>query len=180
MSSQSTRTFQNPVNTPTTCPCGSEKSFDACCGPYLAGQSAAPTAEALMRSRFTAFELRDADYLRESWDSGKRPASLDFEGDSRKWSRLEIVGTVGGGENDERGVVEFKARFELGDDTYLIHEVSRFHRVSGRWVYLDGAIHYHGKIAHKGEILRNASCPCGSGKKYKKCCAGSAKRAGRA
>ncbi|HYE37222.1 YchJ family protein [Methylocaldum sp.] len=168
------------MNTPTTCPCGSEKSFDACCGPYLAGQSAAPTAEALMRSRFTAFELRNADYLKESWDPGKRPASLDFEGDTRTWSRLEIVGTVGGGESDDRGVVEFKAQFELGDDTYLIHEVSRFHRVAGRWVYLDGTIHYHGKIAHKGEILRNAPCPCGSGKKYKKCCGGSSSRLGKA
>ena len=168
------------MNTPTTCPCGAEKPFEFCCGPYLKRQSVPPTAEALMRSRFTAFELRDADYLRDSWDPGQRPASLNFEGDTRTWSRLEIVGTIGGGDNDERGVVEFKAQFELGDDTYLLHEVSRFHRVEGRWVYLDGTIQYHGKIAHKGEILRNAPCPCGSGKKYKKCCGGSAGRSKKA
>jgi SEC-C motif-containing protein len=144
--------------------------FGQCCGPCLERHSAAPTAEALMRSRFTAFQLRDAEYLRDTWDPAKRPARVDFENDSRIWSSLEILATIGGGESDERGVVEFKAKFDLGDDTYLLHEVSRFHRVEGRWVYLDGTIPYHGKIAHKGEILRNAPCPCGSGKKYKKCC----------
>jgi SEC-C motif-containing protein len=152
------------------CPCGSGLLFAQCCGPYLDGLAVPPTAEALMRSRYTAFQVRDADYLRTSWDPAQRPAKLDFENDRRIWSRLDILATVGGGESDERGVVEFKARFELGDDTYLLHEVSRFHRVEGRWVYLDGTIQYHGKIAHKGEILRNAPCPCGSGKKYKKCC----------
>jgi SEC-C motif-containing protein len=158
------------MDTLANCPCGSGLLFGQCCGPYLAGQGIAPTAEALMRSRFTAFQLRDADYLRDTWDPAKRPVKLDFEGDSRTWSSLEILAAIGGRESDERGVVEFKARFELGDDTYLLHEVSRFHRLGGRWVYLDGDIQYHGKIAHKGEILRNAPCPCGSGKKYKKCC----------
>jgi SEC-C motif-containing protein len=152
------------------CPCGSGLLFGQCCGPLLAGHAAAATPEALMRSRYTAFQLRDADHLRDTWDPAKRPAKLDFEGDSRVWSKLEIVSTLGGGEADERGVVEFKARFELGDDSYLIHEVSRFHRLGGRWAYLDGSIAYHGKIAHQGEPLRNAPCPCGSGKKYKKCC----------
>ena len=158
------------MDTFANCPCGSGLLYGHCCGPLLSRQSAAATPEALMRSRYTAFQLRDADYLRESWDPAQCPAKLDFEGDSRTWSGLEIVSTLGGGESDERGVVEFKARFELGDDTYLIHEVSRFHRLAGRWVYLDGTIAYHGKIAHKGEIMRNAPCPCGSGKKYKKCC----------
>lgn len=124
-----------------------------------------------MRSRYTAFQLRDTDYLRASWDPVEvKRQKLDFEGDSRTWSRLEIVSTLGGGESDQRGVVEFKAQFELGEDTYLIHEVSRFHRFEGRWVYLDGTMAYHGKIAHQGKPLSNAPCPCGSGKKYKKCC----------
>jgi SEC-C motif-containing protein len=152
------------------CPCGSGKLFGQCCGPCLSRQSAAPTAEALMRSRYTAFELRDGGYLRDTWDPGKCPKQLDFEQDTRTWSSLEIVATVGGTESDERGVVEFKAKYELGDDTYLLHEASRFHRIDGRWVYLDGTLGFHGKFAHKGEIVRNAPCPCGSGKKYKKCC----------
>lgn len=123
-----------------------------------------------MRSRYAAFQLRDADYVRDTWDPAKRPAKLDFAGDSRTWSRLDILATLGGGEEDERGVVEFKAQFELGEDTYLLHEVSRFQRADGRWVYLDGTINFHGKIAHQGKTLSNAPCPCGSGKKYKKCC----------
>lgn len=152
------------------CPCGSGLLLGQCCGPYLAGHAAAPTPEALMRSRYTAFQFKNPDYVRDTWDPATCPAKLDFEGDSRTWSKLDIVSALGGGADDERGVVEFKAQFELGDDTYLLHEVSRFHRIGGRWAYLDGTIAYHGKIAHKGEILRNAPCPCGSGKKYKKCC----------
>lgn len=152
------------------CPCGSGRLFPQCCGPYLAGSELPPTAESLMRSRFTAFQVRDSDYLAASWDASTRPAAMNFDGDERLWSSLEIVDTIGGGSDDPRGVVEFKARFELGDDTYLLHEISRFQQVEGRWFYLDGTIRYFGKIAHKGEMLRNAPCPCGSGKKYKKCC----------
>jgi SEC-C motif-containing protein len=152
------------------CPCGSGQLYGQCCGPYLSRQAAAPTAEALMRSRYVAFELRDAEYLRDTWDPAKRSKNLDFEQDTRAWSGLEILATIGGTETDPRGVVEFKAKYELGDDTYLLHEISRFHRIGGQWVYLDGTIPYHGKIAHRGETLRNAPCPCGSGKKYKKCC----------
>lgn len=152
------------------CLCGSGQRYGQCCGPYIARQTPAPTAEALMRSRYTAFQLRDADYLRESWDPGTCSANLDFEGDERTWTKLEIRNTLAGGPDDPRGVVEFKAWFDLGDDTYLMHETSRFHRIEGRWVYLDGKVQYFGKIAHKGVILPKAPCPCGSGKKYKKCC----------
>lgn len=152
------------------CVCGSGQLYGQCCGPLLSRQFPAPTPEALMRSRYTAFQLRDADYVRDTWDPAHCPAKLDFEGDARVWSKLDIVATLGGGEDDQRGVVEFKAQFELGEDTYMIHEVSRFHRLEGRWVYLDGTIAYHGKIAHQGKPLANAPCPCGSGRKYKKCC----------
>jgi len=123
-----------------------------------------------MRSRFTAFQTRNSNYLLASWDPSTRPSTMCFEGDERAWSSLEIVDTIGGEAGDPRGVVEFKARFELGEDTYLLHEISRFQQVNERWFYLDGTIRYFGKIAHKGEILRNVPCPCGSGKKYKKCC----------
>ena len=152
------------------CHCGSGQLFGQCCGPYLAGQSLPPTAEALMRSRFSAFQTRNAAYVRESWDASTRPSQLSFERDERTWHSLTIVSTLGGGEADERGVVEFKAHYELGEETYLLHEVSRFTREAGRWVYLDGACAFHGKIAHQGKYLKNAPCPCGSGKKFKKCC----------
>lgn len=152
------------------CPCWSGQLFGQCCGPYLSGQRIPPTAEALMRSRFAAFQLRNADYVRDTWDPVSRPKHLNFEQDERVWSSLEIVSTIGGGEQDERGVVEFKAKYELGDDTYLFHEISRFSRHAGRWLYLDASFPFHGKIAHQGQYLKNAPCPCGSGKKFKKCC----------
>lgn len=160
------------MDSTSPCLCHSGSEFGSCCGPFVERVSFPPTALALMRSRFTAFQLKDADYVRETWDAVKRPRHLDFDQDQRVWSSLDIVSTTGGGEGDERGVVEFKARYELGDDTYLFHEVSRFVRRDGHWRYLDASFPYHGKIAHKGETLKNAPCPCGSGKKYKKCCGG--------
>lgn len=163
-------TIDCPMASPNSCPCYSGRPFDQCCGPYLAGEAIPPTAETLMRSRFCAFQRRDADYVRQTWDPVKRPRQLNFDRDQRVWSSLEIVATLGGGEQDERGVVEFKARYELGEDTYLFHEVSRFTRHDGRWFYLDATFPFHGKIAHQGKPLKNAPCPCNSGQKYKKCC----------
>ena len=152
------------------CPCWSGLLFGQCCQPYLTGVAVPPTPEALMRSRFSAFQLREPEYVSQTWDPVTRPKQLDFDKDERTWSSLEVVATLGGGESDDRGVVEFKARYELGYDTYLFHEVSRFTRHDGRWFYLDGTFPFHGKIAHQGKTLKNAPCPCGSGKKFKKCC----------
>ena len=155
----------------SACTCFSGLPFGECCAPYLERLAVPESAEALMRSRFSAFQVKDPDYLKETWDPIKRPKHLDFEKDERVWSSLEIVSTVGGLAQDERGVVEFKAQYKLGDDTYLFHEISRFVKREGRWLYLDATFPYHGKVAHKGEWLKNAPCPCGSGKKLKKCCA---------
>lgn len=157
------------------CSCHSEHPYEACCEPYISGKENPPTCERLMRSRFSAFQLRNSEYLLESWDLSTRPAHLKFDKDERRWSSLKIVNTIGGEEHDERGVVEFKATYELGDDTYLFHEISRFVRQKGKWAYLDATFPYHGKIAHMGQTLKNAPCPCGSGKRFKKCCSGKAK-----
>ena len=154
----------------SACPCFSGFPFGECCGPYLERLAMPDSAAALMRSRFSAFQLKDAEYLKATWDAIKRPKHLDFEKDERLWSSLDILSTVGGQALDERGVVEFKARYDLGDDTYLFHEISRFVKREGRWWYLDATFPYHGKVAHKGEWLKNAPCTCGSGKKFKKCC----------
>ena len=152
------------------CPCYSGLLFGSCCGPYLSRDALPDHAEALMRSRFSAFQLRDAVYVKETWDPIKRPKHLDFDQDERRWSHLEVVSKTGGCPQDERGVVEFKAKYELGDDTYLFHEISRFVKREGRWLYLDATFPFHGKVAHQGQWLKNAPCPCGSGKKFKKCC----------
>lgn len=119
----------------SVCPCGL-RAFDACCGPVLAGEPSA-TAEALMRSRFSAFALGDAAHLRRSWHPSTRPAVLDLDADV-EWRRLQIVDTADGGPGDDEGVVEFRASFRGGDGAGVMHERSRFARVDGRWVYVDG------------------------------------------
>src|SRR5687767_9295835 len=98
-----------------TCPCGSSKDFDACCGPYLAGREYPPTAEALMRSRYSAYTQQQVDYIVATHDPGTRE-EVDRD-DTAKWAReagwqgLEVVSTERGREGDDDGVVEFKARF---------------------------------------------------------------------
>lgn len=144
------------------CPCGSGKPLAECCGRYHGGE-AAPTAEALMRSRYSAFVLQDDGYLRDTWHPKTRPSQLDLSADDSCWQGLEIVACRKGGLQDEEGVVEFVARYQGGQ----LHERSRFVREQGRWFYLDGELLPPRQQPQPG---RNAPCPCGSGKKYKRCC----------
>ncbi|MHB1175029.1 MAG: YchJ family protein [Sulfuriferula sp.] len=120
----------------TACPCGATFTLDSCCGRYLAGE-AAPTAEALMRSRYTAFTLQDEAYLLSSWHISTRPASLDFLASPQpKWLGLKILAHHIQDEN--HATVEFVARSKLAGRAQRLHEVSRFVREDGRWYYLDG------------------------------------------
>jgi SEC-C motif domain protein len=120
------------------CACGSGMPYDGCCAPLLRGADA-PTAERLMRSRYTAFVVGDARYLRETWHPGTRPESLDLT-PSLRWTGLEIVDVVGGGPGDRRGVVEFRAHWREGAGEGVLAERSRFVRQSDRWWYLDGQV----------------------------------------
>ena len=121
----------------SACPCGSGLAYAACCGPIHAGEPA-PTAEALMRSRFSAFARGDAPYLLRSWHPSTRPAVLALEPEV-VWRRLQLVDTDDGGPDDAEGVVEFRASYRSPDGAGLLHERSRFVRHEGRWVYLDGS-----------------------------------------
>ncbi|MDT7844441.1 YchJ family protein [Streptomyces justiciae] len=116
-----------------TCPCGLPKSYDECCGRYHSGTAAAPTAEALMRSRYCAFVRLDAPYLLRTWHPRTRPARLDLDPGMR-WTGLEILGTGDGSAFHSTGTVEFRASYRGGS----LHERSRFERVDGAWVYVDG------------------------------------------
>lgn len=112
--------------------------FPVCCGRYLAGEPA-PTAEALMRSRYTAFTLHDEAYLRASWHVSTRPASLDLhQSSSEKWLGLNVVAHIVRDVN--HATVEFVARHKRAGRAHRLHEVSRFVREDGRWFYLDGEI----------------------------------------
>ncbi|MDR6866117.1 SEC-C motif-containing protein [Microbacterium resistens] len=118
------------------CPCGTGDLFASCCGPILGGRPA-PTAERLMRSRYTAFARRDEAYLLRSWHPSTRPSSLDLD-DGVRWLGLEILGTEAGGPFDREGVVSFIARYRDGAERGALHEVSRFTREGREWRYLDG------------------------------------------
>ncbi|MBB6097564.1 SEC-C motif-containing protein [Deinobacterium chartae] len=121
------------------CPCGSGRSFSACCGPLLGGE-AAPTAEHLMRSRYTAYALGQEDYLLRTWAAATRPASLGLGADGVRWQSLEVRCREGGQAGDDTGTVEFVARFSVGGERHRMHEVSRFVREGGEWRYLDGEL----------------------------------------
>ncbi|MCX5364867.1 YchJ family metal-binding protein [Streptomyces sp. NBC_00124] len=116
-----------------SCPCGLPEPYAKCCGRYHSGAAAAPTAEALMRSRYCAFVKQDAAYLLRTWHPRTRPASLDFDAGMR-WTGLEILGTSDGSAFHSVGTVTFRASFRGGS----LHERSRFERVDGAWVYVDG------------------------------------------
>ena len=119
------------------CPCGSGRTYDACCRPFHDGTAAAPTAEALMRSRFSAFALARPDYLRDTWHASTRPAAVTLDPRIR-WTRLDIVDTVAGGPTDLTGVVEFRAHYRAGKQRGVQRERSTFVRLDGRWFYLSG------------------------------------------
>jgi SEC-C motif-containing protein len=120
------------------CPCGTTRTYDECCAPAHAG-AAPPTAEALMRSRYSAFARGDADHLLRTWHRSTRPARLTVDGRQR-WTRLRILATERGGPADADGTVEFRAHFRAAGEPGSLHERSRFVRENGEWFYIDGTI----------------------------------------
>lgn len=131
---------------PTSCPCLSGLTYAECCGRFHTGQAEAPTAEALMRSRFSAFATGDVAYLLHSWHPDTRPETLELD-DTLRWYRLDILDTVAGSFPDSTGVVEFAAYWKRkpGQDPVpegeprngMQQERSRFARHDRRWVYID-------------------------------------------
>lgn len=122
------------------CPCQSGKSIDECCLPVIAGESAAHNAEMLMRSRYTAFTLRNEAYLLASWHQSTRPTTLDLASEPvPKWIGLHIRQHVQTGESS--AIVEFVARYRIGGKAHRLHETSRFVRENHRWFYVDGELH---------------------------------------
>lgn len=119
------------------CPCGGGR-FDGCCGPILAGDPA-PTAERLMRSRYTAFVVGDEAYLRRTWHPRTRPIDLELDPATR-WLGLEVLSVADGSLTDDTGTVDFVARSRHGGGRHELREHSRFVRRAARWVYVDGVI----------------------------------------
>jgi SEC-C motif-containing protein len=174
-----------------SCPCGSHREFEQCCGPLLGGARKPLTAEELMRARYTAYTRKDIGYIARTF----APESLgDFDaGQARAWAGeaswrgLRIVSIEKGRALDHEGVVEFVATYQQRGATIAHHERSRFRKTAqGEWLFVEGATT---RSAEAGEhnflsdreqtrtvpsaapkVGRNDLCPCGSGKKYKACC----------
>ncbi|MGO9383473.1 MAG: YchJ family protein [Mycobacterium sp.] len=119
-----------------SCPCGSDDSFRACCGPFHHGELQARSAEALMRSRYSAYACGDADYLFRTWHPRTRPVGVTVD-PGITWTGLKVIDTVAGGPDDDVGEVEFTAHFESAGHAGSMHERSRFERRAGRWFYVD-------------------------------------------
>lgn len=148
------------------CPCGSDLLYATCCQPFHLHQANAPSAEKLMRSRYSAFALQHIDYLIETTAKGQQ-AYLDRQAiqawsEQNQWLRLEIVAT------QEKlakyhAQVEFKAHYHDAQAEQIHHEISHFIRVDQRWYFLDPTLEM--------SITMKQPCICGSGKKFKQCCA---------
>ena len=153
-----------------SCPCGSGRGLDECCAPLLAG-AAAPSPEALMRSRYSAFALGDAAYLEttlapEACEDYDRTETETWIKEA-KWHGLEVRDSS---EDGDRGSVEFVARYTFRGKPFAHHELGSIRRHEGRWVYVDGVMNPRAQQRVASKTGRNDPCPCGSGRKYKKCC----------
>ena len=122
----------------TPCPCGSAVAYGACCGRWHAGPQhlLAPSPEALMRSRYSAYVLGLHDYVRDTWHPRTRPPVIEPDPPGLKWLGLEVRSAPAPA--GDEGSVEFVARNKLGGRAQRLHETSRFERIDGRWVYVDG------------------------------------------
>jgi SEC-C motif-containing protein len=123
----------------TPCPCGSNKTYVLCCGRYLEGPEIPPDAEALMRSRYTAYTVLREDYLLSTWHVSTRPVQLGLADETnQKWLGLQVKRHEQ--QDDTHAVVEFVARYKTGGRTQRLHEVSRFVHEDGHWFYVDGEV----------------------------------------
>jgi SEC-C motif-containing protein len=120
-----------------TCPCGLGDDYAACCGRFHAG-APAPTAEALMRSRYSAFAVGDAGYLLRTWHPVARPETLTLDPATR-WTRLAVLETHAGSLLDTAGTVKFRAVYIQEGKRGVLTENSSFVRQDGQWSYLGAA-----------------------------------------
>ncbi len=157
------------------CPCGTQKDYQDCCEKIILGQEMAETAEALMRSRYTAFAKGLVDYLFETHHQSTR-SSLDRKevenwSKNSEWLGLTIKNIEKGGRTDTKGLVEFVASFKIDGTLQNHHEKASFEKGDEeKWYFKDGKVMVEPYKRVSEKIGRNDPCLCSSGKKYKKCC----------
>jgi len=158
-----------------SCPCGSNKAYADCCRPVITGGRRADTAEQVMRSRYSAYVKKELDWLLTSLHPDHR-ADYD-ESSSRAWAEratwhgIDIVNTKKGGPDDQEGQVEFVVSFTENGVRQEHHELSSFKKLNGTWYFETGKpLPTRPVVNAAPKAGRNDPCPCGSGKKSKKCC----------
>lgn len=158
----------------TACPCQSGKDFAACCGPIIDGVAKAATPEALMRSRYSAHVVGNFEHVANTHAPEARStynvSAAKAQNKNTEWVGLEIRETSDGGADDEVGTVLFTARYNENGALHAHRELASFRREDGDWVYVDGKINPQSDPVRVDKVGRNDPCPCGSGKKFKKCC----------
>jgi len=156
---------KNNINSDLKCPCGSHKQLVECCSRLINGGAKADSAEQLMRSRYTAYALRNEQYVLDSWHKSTRPCELGFKLEvAMKWTGLNVL-KASIVENNT-AYVEFIARYNNEGVAGQMHERSRFVYEENFWFYVDGE-QIESRLKEPG---RNDPCYCGSGRKFKKCC----------
>lgn len=125
------------------CPCGSGESYESCCEPYIDGVKVPPTPEALMRSRYSAYAKGNLAYIEKTMGG---PAKAQFNRKQAEalvndthWIKLEVLATR---EHEDNGMVEFRATFEFQGKTQVMHEISTFKKVGGKWLYFNGDVSF--------------------------------------
>jgi SEC-C motif-containing protein len=163
------------MNDATACPCNSGLPYASCCEPLIRGVTAASSPEALMRARYSAFARQEMPYLLETLHPGQR-SDYDEEG-AAKWAResdwtgLEILDVKGDPATENSGSVEFRASYRRNGEKQEHHELAEFRKSKGIWYFFDGKMVSAGQYRREApKVGRNDPCPCGSGKKFKKCC----------
>jgi SEC-C motif-containing protein len=153
-----------------SCPCGSGNEYSHCCFLFISGQKLPTTPEELMRSRYTAYTQANIDYIRLTMQG---PAAKNFDPiDAHKWAtevKWDKLNVLASQTKGRQGFVEFIAYYSDLDEAQTLHEVSEFHFEQGKWFYVSGK-QATPTFTPKIKLSRNASCSCGSNKKYKKCC----------
>jgi SEC-C motif-containing protein len=157
------------------CACGLGENTETHCLPIIKGEKSAETAEALMRARYTAYALGEVDFIISTHtpEAGKDVDRDQTEAWSKnsKWLGLEVVATEGGGPKDDKGTVEFIARYKIKNVGIEHRERAKFEKIGGKWLFADAEQLAGPPVKHEGpRVGRNDPCTCGSGKKYKKCC----------
>ncbi len=157
------------------CPCCSGKDYSLCCEPIIRGSRKAATPEELMRSRYSAYAKAEIDHLFYSTHPSQREsidrAEMKAWAERSKWLGITILAANGTEPDAKTGTVEFIARYTDHDTPLEHHELSEFRKEDGEWFFYDGKLVKDKPFVRTApKVERNAPCPCGSGKKYKKCC----------